>query len=103
MLLALEFLHKHDIVYRDLKLDNVLLGSDGHVRLGDYGLCKFNMGHNATTGSFCGTPEFMAPEICAGSRYTRSVDWWTFGVLIYEMLTCEVCTIKRPTFTALRY
>jgi serine/threonine protein kinase len=82
------------IIFSDLKLDNILLTLDGHIKLADYGLCKENMGLGARTNTFCGTPEFMAPEILHGSDYSRSVDWWGFGVLIYEMLLGQVqlCT-----------
>lgn len=86
VLLALEYFHKKNIVYRDLKLDNILLTLDGHIKITDYGLCKENMFHGATTNTFCGTPEFMAPEILLEKPYGRAVDWWAFGVLIYEML-----------------
>ncbi|KAJ1655725.1 Serine/threonine kinase [Dispira simplex] len=86
VLLALEYFHRHNIIYRDLKLDNILLAADGHIKLVDYGLCKEHMGYGATTNTFCGTPEFMAPEILMEQRYGRAVDWWAFGVLIYEML-----------------
>lgn len=86
VLLALEYFHKHGIVYRDLKLDNILLTLEGHIKLADYGLCKENMWHGNTTSTFCGTPEFMAPEILLEQRYTRAVDWWAFGILLYEML-----------------
>jgi len=86
VLLALEYFHKNNIVYRDLKLDNILLTLEGHIKITDYGLCKENMYHGATTNTFCGTPEFMAPEILLEKPYDRSVDWWAFGVLIYEML-----------------
>ncbi|KAI8614187.1 hypothetical protein BC830DRAFT_1128686 [Chytriomyces sp. MP71] len=86
VLLALEYFHKNNIIYRDLKLDNILLTLDGHVKIADYGLCKENMPFGARTTTFCGTPEFMSPEILLEKPYTRSVDWWSFGVLIYELL-----------------
>ncbi|EPY54237.1 AGC/PKC protein kinase Pck2 [Schizosaccharomyces cryophilus OY26] len=84
--LALKYFHDNGIIYRDLKLDNILLSPDGHIKVADYGLCKEDMWYNNTTATFCGTPEFMAPEILLEQNYTRSVDWWAFGVLIYQML-----------------
>ncbi|KAJ3268592.1 Serine/threonine kinase [Terramyces sp. JEL0728] len=86
VLLALEYWHQNKILYRDLKLDNILLTLDGHVKIADYGLCKESMVYGSTTNTFCGTPEFMAPEILAEKPYGRAVDWWSFGVLIYEMV-----------------
>ncbi|KAI8087822.1 kinase-like domain-containing protein [Gilbertella persicaria] len=86
VLLALEYFHSQGIIYRDLKLDNIMLGLDGHIKVTDYGLCKENMWYEDTTGTFCGTPEFMAPEILLEQKYGRAVDWWAFGVLVYEML-----------------
>ncbi|KAI9349036.1 hypothetical protein BDR26DRAFT_852855 [Obelidium mucronatum] len=86
VLLALEYFHKNNVIYRDLKLDNILLTLDGHIKIADYGLCKENMPYGATTMTFCGTPEFMSPEILLEKPYTRTVDWWSFGVLIYELL-----------------
>ncbi|THH15363.1 hypothetical protein EW146_g5101 [Bondarzewia mesenterica] len=86
VLLALEYFHANGIIYRDLKLDNILLTLDGHVKVADYGLCKEEMWFGQTTSTFCGTPEFMAPEILLEQRYGRAVDWWAFGVLTYEML-----------------
>jgi len=86
VLLALEYFHANGIIYRDLKLDNILLTVEGHVKVADYGLCKEEMWYGSTTSTFCGTPEFMAPEILLEQRYGRAVDWWAFGVLMYEML-----------------
>ncbi|KAK6539806.1 Serine/threonine kinase [Orbilia ellipsospora] len=84
--LALKYFHENGVIYRDLKLDNILLTLDGHIKIGDYGLCKEEMWYGSTTSTFCGTPEFMAPEILLDKRYGRAVDWWAFGVLIYQML-----------------
>lgn len=89
VLLGLKYFHDNGIVYRDLKLDNILLTTKGHIKIADYGLCKENMWHTNTTGTFCGTPEFMAPEIIAGKPYDRSVDWWAFGILMFQMLLCQ--------------
>ncbi|KAJ1930902.1 Serine/threonine kinase, partial [Linderina macrospora] len=86
ILLALAYFHDAGIIYRDLKLDNIMLDHEGHIKIADYGLCKENMGYGQTTMTFCGTPEFMAPEIVLEQRYGRAVDWWAFGVLIYEMI-----------------
>ncbi|KAJ3380926.1 Serine/threonine kinase [Lobulomyces angularis] len=86
VLLALSYFHKQNILYRDLKLDNILLTVDGHIKIADFGLCKENMKLDSKTSTFCGTPEFMAPEILEEKPYGRAVDWWAFGVLIYEMV-----------------
>uniref|UniRef100_A0A3B4YRG7 Serine/threonine-protein kinase N2-like n=1 Tax=Seriola lalandi dorsalis TaxID=1841481 RepID=A0A3B4YRG7_SERLL len=89
VLLGLEFLHLNKIIYRDLKLDNLLMDTDGFVKITDFGLCKEGMGHGDRTSTFCGTPEFLAPEVLTDDNYTRAVDWWGMGVLIYEMLVGE--------------
>lgn len=83
---GLKFLHKKGIVYRDLKLDNLLLDYEGHVRIADFGMCKLQIFLDRTADTFCGTPDYIAPEIIKGYRYNQTVDWWSFGVLLYEML-----------------
>ncbi|XP_050452742.1 probable serine/threonine-protein kinase DDB_G0282963 isoform X1 [Cataglyphis hispanica] len=84
---GLNFLHKKGIVYRDLKLDNVLLDFEGHIRIADFGMCKLQIFLDRTADTFCGTPDYMAPEIIKGLKYNHAVDWWSYGVLLYEMLT----------------
>jgi len=83
---ALHHLHKAQIIYRDLKPENVLLDHEGHVRITDFGLAKDAMELNAKTHTFCGTPDYLAPEIIKGSGHGRGVDWWSLGTMIYEML-----------------
>ncbi|KAL9624853.1 MAG: hypothetical protein Q9160_000900 [Pyrenula sp. 1 TL-2023] len=104
LLCALECLHGFKVIYRDLKPENILLDYSGHIALCDFGLCKLDMKDEDRTNSefdypnlmdigfdfipaFCGTPEYLAPELLLGHGYTKTVDWWTLGVLLYEMLT----------------
>jgi len=85
---GLEYLHNQGVIYRDLKPENLLLTNDGHIVMTDFGLSKEGL-HSSDdrTATFCGTPEYLAPEILEGARYGKAVDWWSFGTLVFEMLT----------------
>ena len=87
---AIATLHKSEIIYRDLKPENVLLDGQGNLKITDFGLSKQGVGMTKKGGektySFCGTPEYLAPEIIQGIGHDRGVDWWSLGALLYEML-----------------
>ena len=85
--IALGYLHNNSIVHRDLKPENVLIDESGYIYLADFGLSKFLESHAQQTYSFCGTAEYLAPEILDQKGHGFAVDWWTFGVLVYEMAT----------------
>ena len=86
ILLAIEFLHNNNMIYRDLKPENILINVDGHIKLTDFGLSKkYNKVERSYT--ICGTVQYLAPEILEGSGYNESVDWWSYGVIMFEMLT----------------
>lgn len=87
ILLGLEYLHQNGIVYRDLKPENILLDIDGHIRLTDFGLSKQGVLPNGVTYSFCGSPEYMSPEVLRGQGHNKAVDYYSLGALLYEMLT----------------
>jgi len=83
--IALGHLHKKKIIYRDLKPENILLEEDGYISLTDFGLAKV-LEQNEQAYSFCGTPEYLAPEILKESGHSFPVDWWALGILTYEMI-----------------
>jgi len=83
--LGLEHVHNCNIIYRDLKPENLLLDSDGHIRITDFGLSKENVTEDDVK-SFCGTPEYLAPEVLKRQKYGKAVDWWSLGTLLYEMI-----------------
>lgn len=86
LILAIQHLHNNDIVYRDLKPENILLDANGHIALCDFGLSKANLTQNDTTNTFCGTTEYLAPEVLLDEAgYTKMVDFWSLGVLVFEM------------------
>lgn len=88
IVLGLEYLHNSGVIYRDLKPENILLTEDGHICMTDFGISKQGLlAEDARTATFCGTPEYLAPEVLEGKGYTKAVDWWSFGTLMYEMLT----------------
>lgn len=94
ILMALSHLHQLGIIYRDLKPENILLDASGHVKLTDFGLCKEAIHEGSITHTFCGTIEYMAPEILTRSGHGKAVDWWSLGALMFDMLT------GAPPFTA---
>ena len=88
IILALEYLHNAGIVYRDVKPENILIDSEGHVRLTDFGLSKGGLeDSNGMTESFCGTTEYLAPEIIKDKQYGVSVDWYSLGLVLFEMVS----------------
>ena len=85
--LAIESLHSRNIIYRDLKPENILIDSDGHIKITDFGIAKELDDEITPTFTMCGTPEYMAPEILQGKGYDKMVDYWSLGILLYELIT----------------
>lgn len=85
VVLIFEYLHDLNIIYRDLKPENLLIDSNGHLKICDFGFAKIVL-PGTNTWTLCGTPEYLAPEIILNKGHGKAVDWWTCGVLIFEML-----------------
>ena len=83
--MGLDHMHKHGIIYRDIKPENFLMDEDGYLKIADFGMAKI-LNPNEKATSFCGTPEYLAPEVITGEGHNACADWWSFGILIYEML-----------------
>ncbi|KAF9196471.1 camp-dependent protein kinase catalytic subunit [Haplosporangium sp. Z 11] len=84
-LLALEYLHGNDIIYRDLKPENILIDAQGNIKITDFGFAK-HLADNESAWTFCGTPDYLAPEVIKSKGYGKAADWWSFGIFIFEML-----------------
>ena len=87
LILAIEYLHSHNIIYRDLKCENILISSDGHVKLTDFGLAKSGIQKGETASSFCGSPAYLSPEMLSSHEVGFHSDIYGIGTVIYELLT----------------
>ena len=87
LILAIEYLHKHNIIYRDLKPENILIDSDGHIKLADFGLAKENVNTDSPNKTFCGSPQYLSPEMLSKEGATKATDIYGIGTILYELLT----------------
>jgi serine/threonine protein kinase len=87
LVLALEHLHSMGVIYRDMKPENIMLGGDGHIKITDFGLSKVDVKEGQKTNTFCGTPEYLAPEIYLNRGHNQTADWYSLGAIIYQMLS----------------
>ena len=92
LILAIEYLHKNGVIYRDLKPDNILVAENGHIKLTDYGLSKMNCSDEFNSSSFCGTFAYLAPEMISNLGYGKTLDWYCFGAVLYEFC------VRRPPY-----
>ena len=90
LIMAITFLHNNKMLYRDLKPENIMVGADGHIKLTDFGLSKIFQKTKEKAFTICGTPQYLAPEILTDDGYDSSVDWWSLGCVMYEMLVGKV-------------
>ncbi len=104
LVLAVEFLHDSGVIYRDLKPENVMLDAEGHVKLIDFGLARDDVrGEEPANMTFCGTKEYMAPEVYFRKPYNRAADWWSLGAVAYDMIAGEFPYAAGDYETPIRY
>jgi serine/threonine protein kinase len=101
LVLALEYLHRKGIIYRDLKPENILIGEDGHIKLTDFGISKINLKEGEKTYSFCGVPEYLAPEILLSQGHNQLADWWSLVIILsnHRALYYMKCYLVYPHST----
>ena len=104
VILAIEYLHDHDVLYMDLKPENVLIGHDGHIRLADFGLSVTCFKRNSVSYIFWGSPEYMCPEMLLKVGHNRTLDYYSIGLMLFEMLTGTppfYCNDRKKIYSAI--